>query len=137
MLKLAEEKYKYTLGYWKRLMNIKTHPLRRKDILLTLQRSINMHGLYSRQFIQKQKNYCDFFLYAKSLPLGNDMLYLNNSELITMLEFVEDENRNFQEIHDELDHAIIWKNSHDHKKKFTILLKLTCYLQERIFLFEA
>ena len=123
--------------YWKQLMIIKTHPTRHKDIMLTLQRSINIHGLYSRQLTHKQKNLCDSFVLAKKMPLGNIMLSLNDMELMTMLDFVDDENRNFQEIHDEMDRAIICKNSHDQRKFFAILLKLTLYLQQRIFLFEA
>jgi hypothetical protein len=138
---LAEQQYIDTYFHWKHLMNHENiHVLtRRKDILILLQRKINMHGLYTRQLFHKERLYSSADIYnTKTLPMGNNvMLSMDIPELIVMTEFFDNENRILQAIHNEFDAALLESFRVDGRTNISLCINLTSFIEERILLFEA
>ncbi len=110
----------------------------RKELLIILQRKIDMYALFLRQLVQKKASFDDEDVvmipeYNKCLHMDN-ILSLDKNALISIFEVVENELENMQEIHNAWDKSITWTHRRDLKKQFFVWIKLIRYIEERIIL---
>ena len=142
MVQKLKELYVNRSNYWSFLMNHGkgvNSLLKRKELLISLQRKLDIHALSMRQLSHKK-----LFFFNDNEPVkGNELLQIehiisldNVDDLLAMFKLVEMEIEVLEEVHNAYDEKLLRCYISNKKKEFFLWIKLIRYIEEKIFLYE-